>query len=102
MSGFPTSIDSFPTILPSDKQDTAGKELDAVLNSFSSAIVAAETRIGINGSADTNSLDHKVASVFASLTATQAAIGYHPASGVMAVTNSLDITQTGLDSVSDW
>ena len=60
MSGFPTSIDSFPTILQTDQQNTAGKELDVVLNALSSSIVAAETRIGVAGTSDTASLEYRL------------------------------------------
>lgn len=93
MSGFPTSIDSFPTILPSDKQDTAGKELDAVLNSFSSAIVAAETRIGINGSADINNQSG------ARMTAARKR---KPQQSSKRTAGNAPVSRVALDSVNDW
>ena len=63
MATFPTSLDSFPTILPSDTLDTAGKELDVMINSLSSSIIAAETLLGITGSADSSSHEYKIANM---------------------------------------
>lgn len=55
-SSFPTNLDSFTT-----KQDNVDNVLAAHVNDLQAAIVAAQTKIGINSSADTNSLDYKVA-----------------------------------------
>lgn len=57
-SSFPTNLDSFTT-----KQDDVDNVLASHVNDLQNAVVAAQTKIGINSSADTNSIDYKVSHI---------------------------------------
>jgi len=71
MANFPTSLDSFPTILPSDTLDTAGKELDVMINSLSSSIVAIEAQVGISGSAVAGTVEKRISTLQADVVSAQ-------------------------------
>jgi hypothetical protein len=58
-TNFPTSIDSYTT-----KSDGTDCPQVADINNPQDAIVAIQTKIGINSSADINSLDYKLANIF--------------------------------------
>lgn len=55
-SSFPTNVDSFTT-----KQDNVDNVLAAHVNDLQDAVVAAQTKIGVSGSTDESSLDHRIA-----------------------------------------
>ena len=61
---FPTSLDSAIVLLSSTYQDD-GSSLDAltVVNNMSAEIIALETKVGINNSADNTSFDYKLSGI---------------------------------------
>ena len=60
-SNFPTSIDTFPTISPETLRDEAGKSLSEMTNNASAALVALQTKVGVDDSADDASIDKRLA-----------------------------------------
>lgn len=60
---YPSTLDTFPTLSATDDMDTSGKEHDVVHNNVHTAIAALETKLGIDSSAVTGSLDYKVAAL---------------------------------------
>lgn len=63
MSGttaFPTGLDTFPAISSSTQMDGAGVEHDVVHENVFAALAALETKVGVNSSAVTTSLDYLV------------------------------------------
>ena len=60
-TNFPVSLDSFPTITPTTNEDDTGFEHDLIHNWVMTAIAALQTKVGVDGSADVDSLDFKVA-----------------------------------------
>src|SRR6476661_299635 len=66
MSGttaFPVAKDTFPTIGPNTPENGVGVEHDVVHENVHAAILALETKVGINASGDTASLDARMAAV---------------------------------------
>ena len=57
---FPSTLDTFPVVLPTDLQDDAGKELDVLFNRATAGLVAVETRLGITGSTDPTSVEARL------------------------------------------
>lgn len=66
---FPTALDTFPDIAATDAENDAGKEHDVVHNNEMAAILALQAKVGIDSSADTASLDYKVAQLDAAIAA---------------------------------
>jgi hypothetical protein len=62
-SNFPTGLDSFPDIAANTPENESGKEHDVVHNNEMAAILALQTKVGIDGSADTGSLDYRVSAL---------------------------------------
>lgn len=60
-TSFPTSLDSFPTILLATYEDDTGFEHDLIHDWELTAIAALQAKVGVDGSSDTDSLDYKVA-----------------------------------------
>lgn len=69
-TNFPTSLDTFPNIGPTDNEDDSGKEHDVVHNNEMAAIAALEKKVGVDSSAVATSLDHRVAQLEAAPAAT--------------------------------
>lgn len=57
---FPSTLDTFPVVLPTDLQDDAGKELDVLFNRATAGLVAVETRLGVTGSTDPTSVEARL------------------------------------------
>lgn len=68
-TNFPTSLDAFPEIGPNAAENDLGIEHDVVHDNVHVALAAVQTKVGIDGSADTSSLDYKVAANTAALAA---------------------------------
>jgi hypothetical protein len=66
-SVFPEDLDTFPEIDPDDPPDTAGKEHDVVHNNVHAAILATQSKLGIDGSPDPATIDYRVATLEAAL-----------------------------------
>lgn len=79
MVNFPTSIDAFNNPTNSDNLDTVGVVHHEQHSNANDAIEALETKVGITGSADTNSLDYKVANKTDKLTITDVKIANYSA-----------------------
>lgn len=65
-TNFPTGLDNttnLPPISSTDGMDTAGKEHDVQHSTLNAAMIAVQTKVGINASADTSSLDYKVSAL---------------------------------------
>lgn len=62
-SVFPEALDTFPEINPADPPETAGKEHDVVHNNVHAAILAIQSKLGIDGSADPTTIDARVAAL---------------------------------------
>lgn len=86
-TNFPFSLDTFLTILGSDRLKNAlsAKRHSVLHTNLGDAIEALETKVGINGSPDTSSLDYKAtanaaaaASALAAATAAQTALQWPP------------------------
>lgn len=60
MADFPTSLKSFTNLTESTEMDDSGLEGDTVVNSIQDEIEAVQAKVGIDSSADTDSLDYKV------------------------------------------
>ncbi len=60
-SNFPAALDSFPDISPTTQEDAVGFEHDIVHNNEAAAIAAVQAKVGIDGSADTASIDYRLA-----------------------------------------
>jgi hypothetical protein len=60
---FPTALDTFPDIAANTPEDETGKEHDVVHNNEMAALLAVQTKVGIDGSADPDSLDYRVAAL---------------------------------------
>lgn len=58
---YPTSLDTFSD--PNPTSEMSNPSHSGLHTDINSAVEALETKVGIDGSADTNSLDYKVASV---------------------------------------
>lgn len=62
-TNFPTSLDTstqLPDIAASDDMNATGKEHDVIHTNVNDAVIALQTKVGIDGSADTTSLDYKI------------------------------------------
>jgi hypothetical protein len=62
-SNFPGALDTFPEIEPNTKEDAPGLEHDVVHDNVHAALAAVEAKVGIDGSADPDSLDFRVAAL---------------------------------------
>lgn len=62
-TNFPTALDTFPDIAPTDAEDAVGKEHDVVHNNEAAAIAALQVKVGVDDSADATSLDARVAAL---------------------------------------
>ena len=62
-TAFPTALDTFPDIAANTPENESGKEHDVVHNNKFAALLALETKVGIDGSADPDSLDYRVAAL---------------------------------------
>jgi hypothetical protein len=80
-TNFPTALDSANEVDANTREDEAGKEHDVLHNDLDARTRALQVKVGIDGSADTDSLDYK---------ATLAA------SGISALTAALASLQSGL------
>jgi hypothetical protein len=60
-TNFPTALDTFPDIAAADAENDPGKEHDVVHNNEMAALAALQVKVGIDGSADAASLDHRIA-----------------------------------------
>jgi len=58
-SNFPTSVDSFTS-----KVDSVDYPKAADVDDLQNAVVTVQTKVGVTGSADTNSLDYKIANMW--------------------------------------
>ena len=90
---FPLTIDSFPTVAGSSSVTDISHA--GLHNSLSSSITALETKVGINGSSDTSSLDYKV---------THSMSGGGAASGSLSITYSIAGSALNLttEGTIDW
>lgn len=91
MSGttaFPGALDSGIEVLPNTKEDEAGKEHDVNHNNKWAAILALEAKVGTDSSADTGSIDFRLATAETTLAAVDAA-------------NSADVTIGAFGSTPD-
>lgn len=89
-TAFPTGIDSFPDPAPTTPMNTPGAlEHDIQHSNVNDAINTIEMKLGINGSADVNSVDKKLATVVSAQAADAAAIAV--ANGNIS-TNTTNIT----------
>lgn len=59
-TNFPASLDTFPTIDATDQEDVEGKEHHAVHNNEMDAILALQSKVGIDSSTDESSLEYRV------------------------------------------
>lgn len=62
-TNFPTSFDIFPFIEPATLRDAAGKSLSGMTNNASAALLALQTKVGIDSSAEPTSLDKRIADI---------------------------------------
>ena len=62
-TNFPTALDSFPDITPTTREDDVGFEHDVVHNNEAAAIAALQAKVGIDESADADSLDFRVSAL---------------------------------------
>jgi hypothetical protein len=69
MTNFPATIDSFQNPGAATTMDAAGFEHDAQHANANDALAALQSKVGINGSTDPNSLDYKVSQMVALLLA---------------------------------
>jgi len=63
-TNFPTSLDTttnLPPIAATDLENDTGKEHDVQHSNLNAAVIAIETKLGVNGSAVTTSIDYRVA-----------------------------------------
>lgn len=68
-TNFPTALDTFPDIAATDAENDPGKEHDVVHNNEMAAIAALQGKVGIDSSADTASLDYRIAQLDAAIAA---------------------------------
>lgn len=66
-TAFPGALDSFPAISSSTAMDASGVEHDVVHENVFAAILALQTKLGINGSTATASVDFKIAALLAAV-----------------------------------
>ncbi len=69
MTSFPGALDTFQNPSASTSEDAAGFEHDVQHANINDAVRALQTKVGIDGSADQNSLDAKVSKMVALLLA---------------------------------
>jgi hypothetical protein len=62
-TAYPAALDTFPDIGPNTAENATGFEHDAMHNNKAAAIAALQAKVGIDGSADPESLDARVAAV---------------------------------------
>jgi hypothetical protein len=62
-SVFPEELDTFPEINPEDPPETAGKEHDVVHNNVHAAILAIQSKLGVDESEDPTTIDARVAAL---------------------------------------
>ena len=74
MTNFPTTPDTFQNPGAATTMDAAGFEHDAQHANANDALAALQTKVGIDGSTDPNSLDYKVSQMVALLLAPNAAV----------------------------
>lgn len=63
-TNYPTALDTtsnLPPIGATDTEDQAGKEHDVQHSNLNAAVIAIETKLGVNGSAVTTTIDYRVA-----------------------------------------
>jgi hypothetical protein len=69
MTSFPATLDTFQNPNAATTMDAAGFEHDAQHANLNDAVAALQAKVGANASADTSSLDYKVAQMAAMLLA---------------------------------
>jgi hypothetical protein len=62
-TNFPTALDAANEVDANTPENEAGKEHDVLHNNLDARTLAIEAKVGIDGSADTDSLDYKVAAL---------------------------------------
>lgn len=67
-TSFPTSLDSFPTVLSTTQENDSGFEHDLIHDWEMTALAALQAKVGADSSAVTTSLDYKVGRVITSTT----------------------------------
>jgi len=76
-TNFPASLDTstdLPAIASTDQENTPGKEHHFVTTNVNAAVLALETKLGADSSADTASVDYKLADARSRLTTAESAI----------------------------
>jgi hypothetical protein len=97
---YPTDIDNFQdTTADEYLGDAAGIGVSAILNNHNDAIEALEAKVGTDGSADTDSVDHKLATVISDLNTDEGNLSTHIAD--TANPHSVTKTQVGLGNVDN-
>jgi hypothetical protein len=92
-TAYPTALDSFTNPTENDNLDTTGVEHHEQHANANDAIEALETKVGINNSADTNSLDYKSNLVRFEKTLIQP-VAFNPAD---SVENALLVSYVGIN-----
>ena len=65
MTSFPASLDTFLNPGASTARSAAGFEHDVQHSNLNDAMAALQTKVGVNGSADANSVDNKLSRLMA-------------------------------------
>jgi hypothetical protein len=73
-TNFPTSLDSANEVDANTREDEAGKEHDVLHNDLDARTRALQAKVGIDSSADTSSLDYKVAAAAAAIVSLTSAL----------------------------
>lgn len=95
-TNFPTALDTFTDPLPTDQTTTVDHSLNH--GSANDAIHSVQVKVGINSSADTNSLDYKVSTNTATITGHISQTAAHGATGaVVGTTNAQVLTNKTID-----
>lgn len=62
-TSFPTGLDAIQRVVASDLRNSPGKEGDVLHNNVCDAIEALQAKVGIDGSADVASIDHRLSAI---------------------------------------
>lgn len=93
-SPFPTSLDSFTDPTATSKLNSPSHSAQHTI--VNDAVEKIEAKIGINGSADTNSIDYKLTTVIADLNTVETNIGPRETALVDAASVAINTTAHGI------